>query len=100
MGDRQYLDYEADFIVFSALPSSVGVDYNYALAMSYLGEFMDIFNSLFDLGSQARIKALKTELKETLETKNYFLQTPPKSSADSAASKVLELKIKFQTPQK
>ena len=100
MGDRQYLDYEDNYIVFSALPSSVGVDSNYVIAMIYLAEFIDIFNTLFGLKTESQIKALKAELKETSETKIYSPKSAKKPSAESSGRKVLEFKIKFQTPPK
>ena len=65
VGDDEYLNYKGDKMIFSPIPSHVGVGQALVRDIEYIMEFIELFNDLFDLGRGEEIKQINKRLLKT-----------------------------------
>ena len=61
IGDREYVHYEDNALVFSPLPSGVGVEMSMRTALKFMLQFLAIFDEEFSLGSGKEIQTLQKD---------------------------------------
>lgn len=93
IGDRAYIKYIGNDMTFSPFPSATGVYANFRIAIHYMADFLGLFNDLFQLGFNARIEQLKTEVKNLPEE-----ETPNIHATTAADLNKDDIVIKFEKP--
>lgn len=71
IGDKEYVDFKEEALVLSFLPSPNGVVLSLKRAMTYLTDFWAIFNALFELNGDDRIKGVRSKSAAVFKMEKY-----------------------------
>ncbi len=71
MGDKEYLSYGDNALLFFFLPSASGVVLNLKRAVTYMTDFLMVFNELFSLEGAKTLKKLQRRIDEVFQTEKY-----------------------------
>lgn len=101
IGDEEYLNYENNILTFSPSPSVIGIISNLKKAIAYLLDFLYIFNKLFSLNCDNRLKGLNLKVTEVFQMRKYNKGLSiGKSIAGLEKKKDEKILIKFNTLSK
>lgn len=98
ISDKEYMISDEESIVFSTLPSFIGVVQNLISAVRYTLEFLSIFNQLYDLKNDEKLRGLEKTFEELCALPKYqseFISSVESASPKSPISR--ESKIFFKT---
>lgn len=71
IGDKEYVDPQEDVLVLSFSPSTSGVVLSLKRAVTYLADFLSIFNVLFGLNGDASLNQLQSGITEIFRMEKY-----------------------------
>ncbi|MDD5730341.1 MAG: DUF5677 domain-containing protein [Candidatus Omnitrophica bacterium] len=99
LSDNEYLDYDDYILKLSPLPSDAGVVTNLKRAITYLIEFLGLFNELFGLQYEARLMELQSRVDEVFNMEKYKKEITFGKSFPNLNKKDLEkVLVQFDLP--
>lgn len=99
LGDNEYMVQDDKHIIFSPLPSDIGVVVNLENAIKYILEFLRIINTLFSFGYEKPLESLTSNLEKILQSKKYQPETPQSAAtiqSNQKSTSIRESIIKFK----
>lgn len=96
LGDREYLVQDEKSLVFSPLPSTIGIVLNMTQNIKFYMDFLDTADDLFQLHLTAQLNGLKSKCGEVFQMKKYAEDIPPQKPAGKTPG-IKESVIVFKT---
>jgi len=99
LGDNEYLIQDDHNLIFSPLPSIIGVIPNLKNTLRYIIELLSVINDLFDFDENGKIAALEAQCTQIFALEKYqdeLLENKPYKKSDSS---IRESHIIFKTRQ-
>lgn len=97
LGDNEYLIQDDKNLIFSPLPSDIGIVTNLVSAIKYEMEFLNVTDHLFKLNKQAEIVKFTTNYDTLFNNVKYSEDTLAKKSAQTPSSMLRESTVAFKT---
>ncbi|MGE0269541.1 MAG: DUF5677 domain-containing protein [Candidatus Omnitrophota bacterium] len=97
LGDNEYLIQDDKNLIFSPLPSDIGIVTNLVSAIKYEMEFLNVTNHLFKLNKQAEIVKFTTNYDTLFNNVKYSEDALAKKSAQTPSSMLRESTVTFKT---
>ena len=100
IGDKEYLDYKDNALVFSYLPSTTGVVLNLKRAVKYLTDFLSLFDSLFSLNGAERLRDFRSQGDQVFQMEKYRKALLQEKSLPSLnKDKAGNIRVQFNLPR-
>lgn len=97
LGDNEYLIQDNNNLIFSPLPSDIGIVSNLINALKYELDFLTITNQLFKLHKQKEIDQYLTKYQYLFSNERYSEDALSNKTAQSPALSIRESTITFKT---
>jgi len=97
LGDNEYLIQEGRHLIFSPLPSNVGVAVNLKNAVRYILDFLVVIDGLFGFGKNKALKAIKHGYERVAAMACYQDDALSNNPAPKHSTAIKESRITFKT---
>lgn len=99
LGDKEYMVQDDKSLVFSSLPSELGLVINLRKAFRYFLDFLEMVNALFELDRSEELRSLNRRYEEIflMEKHNPQSSTEKTAPARPSTTNIKESKVVFRT---